>query len=184
MRIFDVLNLWRGRRGGKAYSLLWPLRRGSARKGYFFQASGIWKSRDFASWGIWKDIEICHLVILKCLTGCGQCYRTLLNFLVSNKSTATYSHWNEQKRTNISKLLRKRNKLNCGRIQRPFKAKCQWAIAQFAETQPRFQALTYQERGSRATRKFIQDSARGYTNLFCLQQQILNLAFNNNIWND
>ena len=28
--------------------------RGSARKGYLFQASGIWKGRDFISWSIWK----------------------------------------------------------------------------------------------------------------------------------
>ena len=33
----------------------------SARKGYLFQASGIWKGRDFIGWRIWKGREICHL---------------------------------------------------------------------------------------------------------------------------
>ena len=32
----------------------------SAQKGYLFQASGIWKSRDFTCWSIWNSMEICH----------------------------------------------------------------------------------------------------------------------------
>ena len=30
------------------------------RKGYLFQASRIWKDRDFTRWSIWKGWEICH----------------------------------------------------------------------------------------------------------------------------
>ena len=36
--------------GGGGYSLWWPIQEGSARKGYFFQASGVWKGRDFTCW--------------------------------------------------------------------------------------------------------------------------------------
>ena len=36
--------------GGGGYSLWWPIGVGSARKGYPFQASGIWKRRDFTCW--------------------------------------------------------------------------------------------------------------------------------------
>ena len=46
-------------RGG--YSLWWPIRTGSARKGYLFQASGIRKDRGFTSWNISKGRETCHL---------------------------------------------------------------------------------------------------------------------------
>ena len=35
--------------GGGGYSLQWPIRGGSARKGYLFQASGIKKGRNFTS---------------------------------------------------------------------------------------------------------------------------------------
>jgi len=40
--------------GGGGYCLWWPIRGGSARKGYLFQASGTctWKGRDFTSWSI------------------------------------------------------------------------------------------------------------------------------------
>ena len=51
--------LWGG------YSLKWPIRGSSARKGYLFQASGIWKGRDFTLWSIWKGRGICHLGLLK-----------------------------------------------------------------------------------------------------------------------
>ena len=37
---------------GGGYSLWWPVRGGSVRKGYLFQASGIWKGRDFTNWSI------------------------------------------------------------------------------------------------------------------------------------
>ena len=41
------------REGGGGNSLHYVgLRGGSTRKGYLFQASGIWKSRDFTSWSI------------------------------------------------------------------------------------------------------------------------------------
>ena len=36
--------------GGGGYSLWWPIQRGSARKGYLFQASSVWKGRDFTCW--------------------------------------------------------------------------------------------------------------------------------------
>ena len=36
--------------GRREYSLWRAIREGSARKGYLFQASGIWKSWDFTSW--------------------------------------------------------------------------------------------------------------------------------------
>ena len=39
-------------RGG--YYLCWPVRGGSARKGYLFQASGIWKGREICHLGLWK----------------------------------------------------------------------------------------------------------------------------------
>ena len=35
------------------------------RKGYLFQAPGIWKGRDFTRWSIWKGSEICHLGLWK-----------------------------------------------------------------------------------------------------------------------
>ena len=38
-----------------AYSLKWPIQGGSARKGYHFQASGIWKGRD-------SLVEVCERV--------------------------------------------------------------------------------------------------------------------------
>ena len=42
------------------------IRGGSARKGYLFQASGIWKGRDFTSWSILtKCRQICHLGLWK-----------------------------------------------------------------------------------------------------------------------
>ena len=46
-------------RGG--YSQWWPIRGGSTRKGYLFQASAVQKGRDFTIWSIWKGREICHL---------------------------------------------------------------------------------------------------------------------------
>ena len=52
-------------RGGGVYSLKRPIRGGSARKGYLFQASGIWKGRDFTRCSIWKSREICHLGLWK-----------------------------------------------------------------------------------------------------------------------
>ena len=33
--------------------------------GYLFQASGIWKGRDFISWRLWKVRDICRLGLLK-----------------------------------------------------------------------------------------------------------------------
>ena len=40
------------------YSLQWPpIRRGSTRKGYHFQALSIWEGWDFTCWSIWKDRE-------------------------------------------------------------------------------------------------------------------------------
>ena len=39
---------------GEEYSLWWPIRGGSARKGYLFQASGIWKGREICYLGLWK----------------------------------------------------------------------------------------------------------------------------------
>ena len=42
------------------------IRGGSARKGYLFQASGIWKGKDFTSWSILtKGRQICHLGLWK-----------------------------------------------------------------------------------------------------------------------
>ena len=38
---------------------------GSARKQYLFQASGIWKGRDFTGWSIYRGREICHLGLWK-----------------------------------------------------------------------------------------------------------------------
>ena len=38
--------------GGRGYSLWWPIRGGFARKRYLFQASDIWKRRDFTSWSV------------------------------------------------------------------------------------------------------------------------------------
>ena len=38
---------------------------GSARKGYLFQASGIWKGRDFTRWSIQMGMEICYLGLWK-----------------------------------------------------------------------------------------------------------------------
>ena len=46
--------------GGK-YSPWWPIREGPARKGYLFQALGIWRGRDFTSWSLQEGKEICHL---------------------------------------------------------------------------------------------------------------------------
>ena len=43
--------------------------RGSAWKGYLFQASGIWKGTDFTRWSIWKGRGICHLGLWKGLKG-------------------------------------------------------------------------------------------------------------------
>ena len=54
---------WRG------YSLWWPVRGGSARKGFFFQASGIWKhwiSLKY-TWNIWKGREISHFRPIRCI---------------------------------------------------------------------------------------------------------------------
>ena len=48
--------------GEVGYSLWRLIRGGSAWKGYLFQASSIWKGRDFTSWSILiKSREICHL---------------------------------------------------------------------------------------------------------------------------
>ena len=48
--------------GEVGYSLWRLIRGGSAWKGYLFQASSIWKGRDFTSWSILKKgREICHL---------------------------------------------------------------------------------------------------------------------------
>ena len=41
---------WGG--GGGRYSMWWSIRGGSARKRHLFQASGVWKARDFTSWNI------------------------------------------------------------------------------------------------------------------------------------
>ena len=38
--------------GEEGYFLLWPIRGGSARKGYLFQPLGLWKGGDFTSWRI------------------------------------------------------------------------------------------------------------------------------------
>ena len=46
---------------GGGGALWWPIRWGSSQKGYLFQASGIWKDRDFTRWSIRKGREICHL---------------------------------------------------------------------------------------------------------------------------
>ena len=45
--------------GGDLFNDLY--REGVPKRGTFFQASSIWKGRDFTSWSIWKDREICHL---------------------------------------------------------------------------------------------------------------------------
>ena len=45
---------------GTPYNGLCAYAKGSARKGYLFQASGLWKGRDFTSWSLWKGKEICH----------------------------------------------------------------------------------------------------------------------------
>ena len=50
---------------GGRYSLWWPIRGGTARKGYPFQASRIWKCRDFTSWSMWIGREIYHLSLWK-----------------------------------------------------------------------------------------------------------------------
>ena len=50
---------------GGRYSLWWPIRGGTARKGFLSQASRIWKCRDFTSWSMWKGREICHLSLWK-----------------------------------------------------------------------------------------------------------------------
>ena len=47
----------------------WPIRGGSTRKGYLFQASAIWKGTDFTLWSIRKGREICHLGLWKGLKG-------------------------------------------------------------------------------------------------------------------
>ena len=52
---------WRPR--GVGYSLYWFIWGGSARKGYLFQASRIWKGRDFISWSI---LKVGKSVILAC----------------------------------------------------------------------------------------------------------------------
>ena len=49
--VTELRRWFKPERGG-GYSLWWPIRGGSARKGYLFQASGIWKGRDFTSWSI------------------------------------------------------------------------------------------------------------------------------------
>ena len=52
--------------GEVGYSLWRLIRGGSAWKGYLFQASSIWKGRDFTSWSILKKgREICHLGLWK-----------------------------------------------------------------------------------------------------------------------
>ena len=38
----------------RGYYLCWPVRGGSARKGYLFQASGLWKGRKIRHLGLWK----------------------------------------------------------------------------------------------------------------------------------
>ena len=53
---------------GGGYSLQLPIRGGSARKGYHFHASSIWKGRDFTSRGTRKGTEIYNLVIQKGLS--------------------------------------------------------------------------------------------------------------------
>ena len=45
---------YRGRRGGGGY-VLSPIRGNSAQKGYFFQASGIWKGGEIAHFGRKRD---------------------------------------------------------------------------------------------------------------------------------
>ena len=45
-----------GGRGGN--SLWWPIQGGCARKGYFFQASGLSKGRGFTNWSIQKGREM------------------------------------------------------------------------------------------------------------------------------
>ena len=50
---------------GGRYTLWWPIRGGTARKEFLFQASRIWKCRDFTSWSMWKGREICHLSLWK-----------------------------------------------------------------------------------------------------------------------
>ena len=46
--------------GGVTFKFLWwPIREDSTRKGYLFQASGIWKRSDLTSWSIWKGTKIC-----------------------------------------------------------------------------------------------------------------------------
>ena len=50
---------------GGRYSPWWPIWEGSARKGYLFQASGIWKGRDFTRWSIQMGREICRLGLWK-----------------------------------------------------------------------------------------------------------------------
>ena len=44
-------------RGGGGNSLWRPIGGGSARKGYLFQASGIWNGRDFTSWKILESLS-------------------------------------------------------------------------------------------------------------------------------
>ena len=56
--IYDSMNP-----GGTPYDgIYWGA---PARKGYLFQASGIWKDGDFTSWSISKGREICHLGMWK-----------------------------------------------------------------------------------------------------------------------
>ena len=50
-------------------SLKWPIRRGSTRKGYHFQASSIWEGWNYTSWSIWKGRENCHFVWSKAQKG-------------------------------------------------------------------------------------------------------------------
>ena len=50
---------------GGRYTLWWPIRGGTARKEFLFQASRIWKCRNFTSWSMWKGREICHLSLWK-----------------------------------------------------------------------------------------------------------------------
>ena len=44
---------------------VWPSRGGSVRKGYLFQAAGMWKRRNFSSGGTWQSREIAHFRLQK-----------------------------------------------------------------------------------------------------------------------
>ena len=68
--LIDSSYSWLTTRGGRgsSYNGLIPV--ASARKGYFCQASGKWKARNFNSWSIWKPgREICHFGLYNNLKG-------------------------------------------------------------------------------------------------------------------